>query len=85
MEKENQVLLLGPLGFQRYILTCHVSNLFLMKVMFRCPIKSLFTLFARTFFKISKGLSLQLVSKNLEIAFFEDSVGFTSSWKLLLG
>ena len=53
--------------------------------MFRYPIKTLFTLFARTFFKISKGLSLQLVSKNLEIAFFEDSVGFTSSWKLLLG
>ena len=49
----------------------NISNLFLIELMFICPITTLFTLFIRIFFKISNGPSSQLLSIVLKV-----SVGF---------
>ena len=49
----------------------NISNLFLIEMMFICPITTLFTLFIQIYFKISNGPSSQLLSIVLKI-----SVGF---------
>ena len=57
----------------------HILNLFLVKLMFKCPIKTLLALLVQTFFKVSKGSYSQLlnvISKVLDTSIFEDSVGF---------
>ena len=49
----------------------NISNLFLIELMFICPITTLVTLFIRIFFKIPNGPSSQLLSIVLKV-----SVGF---------
>ena len=48
-----------------------ISNLFLIELMFICPITTRFKLFIQIFFKISNGPSSQLLSIVLKV-----SVGF---------
>ena len=52
----------------------NISNLFLMELMFICPIRTLFKFFSRIFFKISSGPSPQSLSIVVKVSL--GSIGF---------